>query len=335
MRKLIDYINERKDFVLRKLYKKASVKNKKRIFFVFLIFVSRKIDRLLIKAYKEIKRKLRYIYKRITKKKLKILVYSAWRLGDEITILPAYKAIKMKYPDAEIDVVCNYPELIKDLTFINPVKKFSENNYDLIIRLNDENPRLTRWENIERKIGVRINTYPEIKIERKPENNLIGISIGAGWKCKRWPVEYFEKLVEYLEKKGVEVWVFGLPSEKINRGKDFTGNSLKKCIENLKKCSLFIGNDSGLLHLSLAIGIPSIGLFGPTLPEKLYNNNPLLYPIKSKIECQGCWNRRLMKHPGICPYGIPECMEKIKVEDVIKMVEFLMNKNKGIGKDGF
>ena len=55
-------------------------------------------------------------------------------------------------------------------------------------------------------------------------------------------------------------------------------------------------------------------------------NNPLLYPIESPVSCQGCCNKGFMKYPGICPYGISDCMEKIKVEDILKKIKEITNR---------
>src|SRR3546814_14314158 len=39
------------------------------------------------------------------------------------------------------------------------------------------------------------------------------------------------------------------------------------CSSDLKRCALYVGNDSGLMHIAAASGIPTLGLFGPSRPE--------------------------------------------------------------------
>jgi len=293
------------------------------------LFLVKKLENLIVRRVLGCKRKLKCLGKRLLGKPLKILVNSSWRLGDEIASLPVYEKIRGKYPCSEIEVLCNYPEILRGYDFLQPLKKADMNKYDLIFTLRGENPLLSRRENLERKLKVKINRYPEIKLERTPEEDIIGISVGAGWECRKWPREYFEEFARLMENEGFEVRFFGLPDEKIKAGKDFTGISLSKCMENLKECRIFVGNDSGLLHLSLALGIPSIGLFGPTDPEKLYMGNPLLYPVKSPLSCQGCWNRGKMLHPDVCPAGIPECMREIKVAYLIDFLENILAEEPG------
>jgi len=49
------------------------------------------------------------------------------------------------------------------------------------------------------------------------------------------------------------------------RAVDLVGNlSLPEAAAVLARCALFVGNDSGLMHLSAATGTPTLGLFGPS-----------------------------------------------------------------------
>ena len=63
---------------------------------------------------------------------------------------------------------------------------------------------------------------------------------------------------------------------------DLMGKSITQTHAYMKRCNLFVGNDSGLMHLSAASKIPTIGLFGPT-NNKLYSpygNN--CYTVQTK-----------------------------------------------------
>lgn len=112
--------------------------------------------------------------------------------------------------------------------------------------------------------------------------SLIGIHAGSasGFMWKRWPLERFAELAHELYKKNPRTvfLVFGdLKEEKdkellcalINNGhaepiafRVFAPILTTAAI--IKHCSLFISNDSGLMHISAATGVPTLGLFGAT-----------------------------------------------------------------------
>ncbi len=57
--------------------------------------------------------------------------------------------------------------------------------------------------------------------------------------------------------------------------RDLTGTDLRDAIIALKGADLAVTNDSGLMHISAAIGTPTIGIFGPTDPRLWGPLNPL------------------------------------------------------------
>ena len=51
---------------------------------------------------------------------------------------------------------------------------------------------------------------------------------------------------------------------------------------HLKKCKIFIGNDSGLMHIASAMDIPTLGLFGPSLDSRYSPKGNNAYYIRTK-----------------------------------------------------
>ncbi len=104
----------------------------------------------------------------------------------------------------------------------------------------------------------------------------------AGWGGKQWPMDRFADLLkEFCEKyPNAQVALFAAPNEK-EQLKPLLKALLKdQCINTIgghlldsaamiKSSRLFIGNDSGLLHLSVAVKTPAIALFGPS-NDRLY-----------------------------------------------------------------
>lgn len=118
------------------------------------------------------------------------------------------------------------------------------------------------------------------------ERPVLAIGPTANWQGKTWPQERFTDLVERLTGEngilpGASVAVFGHGDERASveaflnsipedRRIDLVGHaSLLEAYACLERASLFIGNDSGLMHLAAAAGTPTLGLFGPT-QDRLY-----------------------------------------------------------------
>ncbi len=103
---------------------------------------------------------------------------------------------------------------------------------------------------------------------------IVTLSPGAVGAGKAWPHGHYAELARALVKDGASVWILGGPSEKPlakkivevagNRVRDLTGNDLRDAILALAAADVSVTNDSGLMHVSAAIGTPMVAIFGPT-----------------------------------------------------------------------
>jgi len=107
---------------------------------------------------------------------------------------------------------------------------------------------------------------------------IIGLGPTANWAGKIWPAESFVALFAALAKRlpGARAAVFGGPGtgerdaamgvlNALPGAIDLVGSlTLAETAACLARCQLFVGNDSGLMHLAAASGTPTLGLFGPT-----------------------------------------------------------------------
>ena len=115
---------------------------------------------------------------------------------------------------------------------------------------------------------------------------LLAVAPAANWIGKTWPVERFALTAVQLMRPGGpfetgRLLILGGPddwraSEPLRRSLprdrwiDLTAKTdLLTAYACLKRARLFIGNDSGLMHLAAAAGVPTLGLFGPS-DERLY-----------------------------------------------------------------
>lgn len=107
----------------------------------------------------------------------------------------------------------------------------------------------------------------------------IGLGPTANWSGKAWPPERFAALFRMVRDQalpGARAVVFAGSGAAeramaapvltaLPNAVDLTGRlSLPEASACLSRCALFVGNDSGLMHLAAAAGAPTLGLFGPT-----------------------------------------------------------------------
>lgn len=115
---------------------------------------------------------------------------------------------------------------------------------------------------------------------------VLAIGPTANWGGKQWPADRFAALVEQLTAihgplPAARVAVFGAPNERVaaqpvldavpvERRIDLVGTATLPVIgAALARCRLYVGNDSGLMHMAAAAGCPTLGIFGPS-PEDRY-----------------------------------------------------------------
>lgn len=121
---------------------------------------------------------------------------------------------------------------------------------------------------------LRVFPLPEGAAEDKlPEGEFVLACPLAGWESKQWPVEYYERLAERLEREaGVPLVVNGPPSSRealaVIREARLHLSSLAGLIHATRRATAVVGIDSGPLHLAAALGKPGVAIFGPTDPER-------------------------------------------------------------------
>ena len=114
---------------------------------------------------------------------------------------------------------------------------------------------------------------------------IVTLSPGAVGEGKAWPVTHYGALARALAQDGASVWVLGGPSETAlakqiaeaagARVRDLTSNDLRNAILALAAADISVTNDSGLMHVSAAIGTPTVAIFGPTSPWHWKPLNPI------------------------------------------------------------
>jgi len=142
---------------------------------------------------------------------------------------------------------------------------------------------------------------------------------------KRWPARRFAELADRLVvETGRPVWLFGSPGEAglvrevaglmKEPAVDFSGaTSLGSLAGLIGRLGLLVTVDSAPMHIALALGVPLVGLFGPTRASALLpGGHPLVRVVEAEMDCSPCYNNE--PFPG-CRQQRP-CMETIGLEAV-------------------
>jgi lipopolysaccharide heptosyltransferase II len=154
----------------------------------------------------------------------------------------------------------------------------------------------------------------------------VAVAPGSRWRAKRWTG--FPSLCEGLVAAGRRIVLVGDVRDRAvtapianalgNACVDAAGEpSLMQTAALMARCESFIGNDSGLMHLAEAVGVPVISLFGPTV--RAFGYAPSLsnsVVIERKLSCRPCSRNGAAP----CPKRNYECLEKIRAEDVLATV---------------
>ena len=159
---------------------------------------------------------------------------------------------------------------------------------------------------------------------------VVGLHPGATWANKRWPEKYFAELALQLFKKDIQIIISQGPGEEAiaqeviwrisAQQRDATivllpVLSLRQLAGVQQQMRVFVSNDCGVMHLAVAVGTPTIGLFGPSQP-------PIWFPydqaaghlaLWQPIECRPC-------HQNFCPLGHLDCQNKLEPERVFAAV---------------
>ena len=162
-----------------------------------------------------------------------------------------------------------------------------------------------------------------------------GASYGAA-KC--WPPERFAHLADRLISEcDADVIFFGTPGEKEiaarilsqmkSQAISLVGEtSMRDLAALFASCSIFIGNDSGAMHVAAAAGVPVIGIFGSTDPEGTAPVTEQFTLIREAVSCSPCFLRS-------CPVD-HRCMTRIAVNSVFTAAWQLKNSPKNLSVRG-
>ncbi|MCK9561945.1 MAG: lipopolysaccharide heptosyltransferase II [Bacteroidales bacterium] len=212
-------------------------------------------------------------------------------------------------------------------------------------------PVYLRFLDVAKKIGVEYdNKQTELFIPKeiqkkvddyiedaglKPHKNLIVLCPGASFSNKKWQIEKFQELAQrIIDRTKMQVILLGGSKEKtacetiLNNVQGAIMSvagvfNLAESAALLNRAQLTVANDTGMLHLSEALNVPVVGIYGPTVRQ--FGYFPILQKSKVaevELACRPCTKMGM----NYCPKNTFDCTQKISVDTVFELIETILPK---------
>ena len=171
----------------------------------------------------------------------------------------------------------------------------------------------------------------------------LGVGPGSKMPAKRWPLERFGAVMQALVKRH-DVWpvVFGGPEDRVageqllaacGRGHNAASRlGVRACALALRRCALYLGNDTGTMHLAAAAGVPCVGVYSARdWPGAWYPYGVPQQVFRTTIECEGCYLVECVERRN-------ECLMRLSVGEVLAACTELLTahlRDRNFGSSGF
>lgn len=223
----------------------------------------------------------------------------------------------------------------RNFLFTNPVEMTDElwNSHHTLqfftlvsqfgLKLEKEKPFLQVGKKEEEE---SLEILKEYKLEKK---KFVVFHIGASKFPRAYHSERFGKAAKEISyKKGVDIVLIGSKEDntyneiflkECPNAKNLTGKINLKCLRAfLSFAALFVGNDSGPMHIAGSVGIPVVAVFGPSNPQKTapYLDEKKLRIIYKKLPCSPC-RQSFFKDCAPSAAGKPPCLEDIDFQELV------------------
>lgn len=200
-------------------------------------------------------------------------------------------------------------EVLKGLNLVIPEGYFDFNHDVPFLEIKDK------------EVGPWVTDFVSQFSLKYPQGYCV-ISPGATVRERRWGGDRYADVAQELLKKGFGVVVVGTSAERfdseviVNKAKgsvDLTGRtSLMELAYILSRARLFIGPDSGVLHIAVGLGVPTVSLFGAGIAKKWAPRGEKHVVINKNLPCSPCTR---FGYTPECRYGV-RCLSEITCEKV-------------------
>ena len=165
---------------------------------------------------------------------------------------------------------------------------------------------------------------------------LVGIHPGSSrlhrMKYKRWGADKFARLArEIAGEYGAKILLLGGEDEE----------PLKRCVVDalapgegvvvpklplkvtaalIGACSLFVSNDSGLMHVAASMGVPTVAVFGPTDEKRTAPWGERHRVVAKNLACRPCWPLKEVGRRKGCQYPARVCLSELSAQEVFRVI---------------
>lgn len=230
--------------------------------------------------------------------------------------------------------------------------------YNLPVTMEEDQHEIDRYFALARKLGI-----PETMFNRKtfmmlekehlvwareflrgmnvpPEAWLVGVQMGTSpnMRWKQWSPQKFRTLCELI----LTTWpnavllMLGAPNEALMITEAMRGlservvfavgdTSVKQVAALVKSCRLLLCNDSGLMHVAVAVDTPVVAIYGPTDYRRTAPLGPLHTMVSKHVPCSPCFRMDGPEKVLTCPHY--NCLNTMEVADVFAAVQKLRIEN--------
>jgi lipopolysaccharide heptosyltransferase I len=154
---------------------------------------------------------------------------------------------------------------------------------------------------------------------------------GARWETKKWPAPKMAAVADHLRQRhSLRIVAAGGPDEEADCRAfaaavagpvaNVSGRTgLRELVALIDGAAIMVSNESGPMHIAVALGRPVAGVIGPTNPRRNGPFSPNSRIVQAGLECSPCYLRRRSQ----CPHGLA-CMDRVEPKSVIDAVDALL-----------
>ncbi len=170
-----------------------------------------------------------------------------------------------------------------------------------------------------------VNRLRDFKMEKEP---LLVLHYGTTWKTKLWPLDHWQSLAIHLVKESAARLILTWGNDDELRAAEaiceacagaaviWPRGTLTELAALLSKADLVVGGDTGPIHISAALGVPTVSLYRATDGRRNGPRGDRHIRLQAAMDCSPCRQKKCAKDA--------ECGGSIRVDDVLAAVENLL-----------